>query len=92
MNKKVLILTPLCCYVEKDYFAAEQRIKVVRKECGQCFVVLDITHATECDLVEIGCRWNCFDINDAEEIAEMYKDLVVDTSDMDEFYYWWYNK
>ena len=92
MTKKVLILGYPSCYVEKDYFAAEERIRAVRKECGQCFVVLDITNATECDLVEIGCRWNRFDLNDAEDIEEMYKDLVVDTSDLDEFYYWWYNK
>ena len=92
MTKKVLILGYPSCYVEKDFFAAEERIRSVRKECGQCYVVLDIMHATEQELVEIGSVWSEFDGVSAFDIEEMYKDRVVDTSDMDEFYYWWYNK
>ena len=91
MNKKVLIFTPLCCYVEKDYFSAEQRINDLQKE-HRVFIVLDITHATECDLVEIGSVWSEFDGVSVSDIEEMYQDLVVYTSDLDEFYYWWYNK
>ena len=90
MTKKVLIFTALCCYVEKDYFAAEQRINELQKE-HRVFIVLDITKATEEELVEIGAIWGYFE-NEQEEIKERYKDLVVNTSDMDEFYYWWYNK
>lgn len=91
MNKKVLILSYPSCYVEKEYFAAEQRINELREREQAC-VVFDITNATETDLVVIGQDWSQFDYNEPEELEEMYKDLVVDTSDLDEFYYWWYNK
>ena len=91
MIKKVLILSYPSCYVEKDYRSAEERINELQKE-HRVFIVLDITHATECDLVEIGSVWSEFDGVSVSDIEEMYKDLVVDTSDFDEFYYWWYNK
>ena len=84
MIKKVLIFTETNFYVVKNGNEAYNLVDRLLEDEPR-FVVLDISKATEAELVEIGSYWCHFEFNDYFDIATKYNHIAVDVTNDN----WW---